>query len=115
MVSAHLLTGRLSLQQWRRRHSALDIGQGASSFACRVRVNASRLARSERLQFSLSPNPHEWGANLSPNYTEDDDEIHNPDPKRDHKYDQGGTIFTQRGVVNVGCVVILFCGLIALL
>lgn len=69
----------------------------------------------DELQFSLSPNPTEWGANLSPNYEEEDDYIHNPDPRRDHSTDQGGDIFTKRGIVNLGCVTILVVGLIALL
>ncbi|KAF7796394.1 hypothetical protein EIP86_007571 [Pleurotus ostreatoroseus] len=65
-------------------------------------------------KFSLSPNPHEWGANLSLNYIEEDDEIHNPDPRRDRKNDQGGHILTKRGIANLGCVVVLLLGLIAL-
>lgn len=65
-------------------------------------------------KFSLSPNPNEWGANLSVNHREQDDFIHNPDPRRDHKNDQGGTIFTTRGVVNLGCLAILIAGILAL-
>ena len=67
------------------------------------------------VQFSLSPNPTEWGANLSPNYAEEDDYIHNPDPRRDRKNDQGGDIFTMRGLTNLGCMSVLILGLIALL
>lgn len=66
-------------------------------------------------QFSLSPNPHEWGANLSLEYKEADDYIHNPDPKRDRNTDQGGTVFTYRGLTNLGCLSILVIGLVSLL
>ncbi|KAI0094797.1 glycoside hydrolase family 16 protein [Irpex rosettiformis] len=65
-------------------------------------------------KFSLSPNPNEWGANLSVNHREQDDFIHNPDPRRDHKNDQGGTIFTSRGLVNLGCLAVLITGILAL-
>ena len=67
------------------------------------------------LQFSLSPNPNEWGANLSVAHRETDDFIHNPDPRRDHKNDQGGSIFTRRGAANLGCLAILMMGVLALL
>lgn len=66
-------------------------------------------------QFSLSPNPHEWGANLSLEYKEADDYIHNPDPKRDRNTDQGGSVFTYRGITNLGCLSILVIGLVSLL
>lgn len=65
-------------------------------------------------KFSLSPNPHEWGANLSLEYKEADDYIHNPDPKRDRNTDQGGSVFTYRGITNLGCLSILVIGLVSL-
>jgi beta-glucan synthesis-associated protein KRE6 len=66
-------------------------------------------------QFSLSPDPASWGSDLSPNHAEPDDYLHNPDPRRDRKYDQGRNIFTYRGLSNLGCLVILILALIALL
>ncbi|KAG8933412.1 hypothetical protein FRC01_009408 [Tulasnella sp. 417] len=45
---------------------------------------------------------------------EPDDYIHNPDPRRDRKNDRGGTVFTQRGVANLGCLIFLTVGLVAL-
>lgn len=48
-------------------------------------------------------------------YREPDDFIHNPDPKRDRKNDQGGDIFTYRGLTNLGCLTVLITGLLALL
>lgn len=64
---------------------------------------------------------------------EADDYLHNPDPKRDRrvscaaieqtkiaavtnasKGDHGGTIFTSRGLMNIGCLFILLLGVICL-
>ncbi|KAI0651922.1 glycoside hydrolase family 16 protein [Trametes meyenii] len=45
---------------------------------------------------------------------EADDVLHNPDPVRDRKSDGGGTVFSGRGLVNVGCLLILAMGIIAL-
>ncbi|KAH9950443.1 beta-glucan synthesis-associated [Amylocystis lapponica] len=65
-------------------------------------------------KFSLSPDPASWGADLSPDYREQDDELHNPDPRRDRKSDKGGHIFTGRGLVNLGCLFILAAGILTL-
>ncbi|RDX55786.1 glycoside hydrolase family 16 protein [Lentinus brumalis] len=54
---------------------------------------------------------------LNPNYTdgpEADDKLHNPDPKRDHKSDKGGSVMTGRGLMNLGCIFILAAGIVAL-
>lgn len=67
------------------------------------------------LQFSLSPDPSAWGADLSLNHAEADDYLHNPDPKRDRINDGGGHIFTARGLANLGCIVFLALGIITLL
>ncbi|KAH6916882.1 beta-glucan synthesis-associated protein [Coprinopsis sp. MPI-PUGE-AT-0042] len=65
-------------------------------------------------KFSLSPDPKTWGSNLSPDTPEPDDYLHNPDPKRDVNYDAGGTFFTWRGLTNLGCMIILCLGFLAL-
>ncbi|KAI0788522.1 beta-glucan synthesis-associated [Abortiporus biennis] len=59
------------------------------------------------LQFALAPDPSSWGGNLDVNFREPDDYLHNPDPRRDYKTDKGGTIFTVRGIANLGCLLIL--------
>ncbi|EPQ60516.1 beta-glucan synthesis-associated [Gloeophyllum trabeum ATCC 11539] len=74
----------------------------------------SSLAPSISDKFSLSPDPSSWGADLSPNHPEPDDFLHNPDPRRDRKNDQGGTIFTSRGFTNLGCLAILCISLVTL-
>lgn len=66
-------------------------------------------------QFALSPDPSSWGAPLSLNELEQDDPLHNPDPRRDRKNDIGGSIFTCRGFANLGCLIILAVGLVTLL
>ncbi len=62
----------------------------------------------------MSADPGSWGADVSPASAEADDYLHNPDPKRDRKNDHGGTIFTVRGLANVGTIVILCSCLIVL-
>lgn len=66
-------------------------------------------------QFSLSPDPSAWGGDLSLSHAEPDDYLHNPDPKRDRASDDGGHIFTARGLANLGCLVFLAVGIITLL
>ena len=65
------------------------------------------------LQFSLAPDPVYWGSTLHD--AEPDDWLHNPDPRRDKDFDAGGTIFTARGLANLGCIAILALGLVGLL
>ena len=62
------------------------------------------------LQYSFSPNPVHWGADLSTDLVEDDDYLHEPDGRSDK-----GDCFSVRGFVNVGCLVILLTGIITLL
>ena len=91
---------------------------GATSFGEKgwsAQNNASgSLAPSISDKFSLSPDPASWGANVALNHPEPDDYLHNPDPKRDRKSDRGGTIFTIRGLYNVGCLLILVLALCTL-
>jgi len=72
------------------------------------------LAPSISDKFSLSADPASWGGNVGLNQPEPDDYLHNPDPKRDRKFDRGGTIFTLRGLYNMGCILILCLALITL-
>jgi beta-glucan synthesis-associated protein KRE6 len=48
-------------------------------------------------------------------HPEPDDDLHNPDPRRDRMNDSGGTVFTFRGIQNVGCLVFLVLGMMTLL
>ncbi|KAK7694788.1 hypothetical protein QCA50_001976 [Cerrena zonata] len=65
-------------------------------------------------KFALSPDPSAWGGAVSLDVREPDDALHNPDPRRDRKSDKGGTIFTGRGMANLGCLLFLGLGLATL-
>ncbi|QRV91234.1 glycoside hydrolase family 16 protein [Ceratobasidium sp. AG-Ba] len=65
-------------------------------------------------KYSLAPDPSKWGAYVTSDRPEPDDELHNPDPARDRHYDSGGTFFTMRGIANLGCLAILTLGLLTL-
>lgn len=65
-------------------------------------------------KFSLSPDPIAWGSNLSPDFQEPDDYLHNPDPQRDRRNDRGSHVFTYRGLTNLGCLILLCGGLVTL-
>ncbi|KAJ7574310.1 beta-glucan synthesis-associated [Mycena floridula] len=65
-------------------------------------------------KYSLSHDVQAWGTNLSPNQPEADDDLHNPDPRRDRKIDTDKNILTSRGLANLGCLFILAMGLITL-
>ncbi|KAF7981670.1 hypothetical protein HWV62_32212 [Athelia sp. TMB] len=65
------------------------------------------------LQYALSPDISQWGFNVSPRMPEADDELHQPDPKS--KSFGRGNIFSDRGCLNLGCLLILVVGLVTLL
>jgi hypothetical protein len=60
-------------------------------------------------QFNLAPDPRHWGHEISSDYHEFDDYLHNPD-----KVDSLGSIWTARGLANLGCITLLAVALIAL-
>ena len=61
-------------------------------------------------QFSLSADPSHWSVDKP----EADDDLHRPDPRRDVLNDSG-TMFTVRGLANLGCLSLLLLGLVTLL
>ncbi|QRV83296.1 glycoside hydrolase family 16 protein [Ceratobasidium sp. AG-Ba] len=63
---------------------------------------------SEKYQFASNPFAYGQG------YAEPDDDLHTPDPKRDKRADRGGSFFTSRGAVNLGCLFVLMIGIILL-
>ncbi|QRV76398.1 glycoside hydrolase family 16 protein [Ceratobasidium sp. AG-Ba] len=67
-------------------------------------------------KYALTPDPSTWGLNLLASVPEPDDYLHNPDPRRDRASDLGASIFTARGIANLGCLSLLalaFIGLFA--
>ncbi|KAI9461770.1 glycoside hydrolase family 16 protein [Boletus coccyginus] len=89
-------------------YSSAAAGRPSASQAHSISDKASSAS------FSLSPDPQSWGADLSPSHREPDDFLHNPDPRRDRKRDRGGSVLTYRGLTNLGCLVFLALGLVAL-
>ncbi|KAG8713677.1 beta-glucan synthesis-associated protein [Ceratobasidium sp. 423] len=65
-------------------------------------------------KYMLTPDPSKWGANVYLNVPEPDDNLHNPDPRRDRLGDGGGSIFNARGLGNLGCLLILALALTGL-
>ncbi|KAJ8690649.1 hypothetical protein PTI98_012059 [Pleurotus ostreatus] len=65
-------------------------------------------------KYSLSPSPASWGTPLLMSVPEPDDYLHNPDPRRDRKIDRGGSVFSSRGIANLGCLLILALGMLML-
>ncbi|PAV24064.1 beta-glucan synthesis-associated [Pyrrhoderma noxium] len=63
-------------------------------------------------QYSLAPDPTQWGAILSPSLKEDDDSLHAPDPRT---MKRGQPIeFSRRGIENLGCLALLLIALVGL-
>ncbi|KAJ3550477.1 hypothetical protein NMY22_g455 [Coprinellus aureogranulatus] len=65
-------------------------------------------------QFSLDASPRTWGTPLDMRTPEPDDDLHNPNPARDRKWDTRGSVLTKRGVLNLGCLTVLTVGLLML-
>lgn len=64
-------------------------------------------------KFSLSPDPRQWGSDLSPDLIEPDDDIHTPKERSD-EVEIGGHVISIRGVTNLGCLIMLCAGILAL-
>lgn len=79
-----------------------------------VSHNSTSVPASLSEKYSLGPSPATWGAPLLMSTPEPDDFLHNPDPRRDRKNDSLGTIFTMRGLANLGCLAILCLGILTL-
>src|SRR5271154_5015212 len=68
------------------------------------------------IQFSLSPDPSQWGSDLSPDLVESDDYIHNPVyPSRPGSIDRDGNPLSIRGFINVGALLSVTLGILILL
>jgi len=66
-------------------------------------------------KFSLSPDPRLWGSDLSPDLVEPDDDIHNPEVEPYRTDERRILSFTARGLMNLGCLVVLCTALLVLL
>ncbi|KAF9445544.1 glycoside hydrolase family 16 protein [Macrolepiota fuliginosa MF-IS2] len=94
-----------------RSNSAHSLAQYSGDSSARL---SPGLPLSVSEKYSLPPSPAAWGMPLLMNDSEADDDLHNPDPKRDMASDRGGTILTPRGLANLGCLLILALGCLML-
>ncbi len=67
------------------------------------------------MQYSLSPDPQQWGADLSPDLVEPDDHIHTPSQEKSREKEYDGHAVSMRGLSNLGCLALLCIGILALL
>lgn len=77
-------------------------------------TRSSNSASSLSEKYSLAPDPASWGSSLHINDREPDDWLHNPDPRRDKDFDEGGSVFTARGFANLGCIGLLTIAVVTL-
>ncbi|KAI0720307.1 beta-glucan synthesis-associated protein-domain-containing protein [Cerioporus squamosus] len=64
--------------------------------------------------YTLSPDPQKWGMQISPEYKEEDDDLHKPDSMPAAEADRSGEMFSWRGVTNVGTLLVLVAGILTL-
>ncbi|KAF8902636.1 beta-glucan synthesis-associated protein [Mucidula mucida] len=65
-------------------------------------------------KYSLSPDPQQWGADLSPDLVEPDDHIHTPSQEKSREKEYDGHAVSMRGLSNLGCLALLCIGILAL-
>jgi hypothetical protein len=65
------------------------------------------------VQYDLPLDPRAWNTELSPDFIEDDDELHAP--VKGKLIERDGNYFSARGAANLGCTIILIAGLLTLL
>lgn len=94
----------------------LSLGDGVSSR--RRRVPGPVWLNALHAQYTLSPDPQKWGMQISPEYKEEDDDLHKPDSTPATETDHSGELselFSWRGVTNVGTLLVLIAGILTLL
>ncbi|KAI0321949.1 beta-glucan synthesis-associated [Amylostereum chailletii] len=64
-------------------------------------------------KYALPPDPSRWGANVSPDVREADDDMHNPDV-RSHRTNRDPFVLSSRGLANIGCLAFLCIGILTL-
>lgn len=105
------LTVRLALR-WTGNAGVFACGESSSLYSTSsltIKLTAPFFS-----QFDLGPDPRLWGAELSLDYVEDDDELHRPTAGKS-RIERDGNFISTRGVANLGCTAILILGLLALL
>ncbi|KAL0949252.1 hypothetical protein HGRIS_009330 [Hohenbuehelia grisea] len=106
-AAASFLTPSSRRDSWASYTTDSPYSVGGSYSSCRL----NSLLSAEK--YALSPDPREWGFVSSPAIAEPDDALHNPELELeppDHKH---SALFS-RALTNLGCLVILGVGFIAL-
>ncbi|KAK7462915.1 hypothetical protein VKT23_007495 [Stygiomarasmius scandens] len=102
---------------------SMGLGFGSGSFSSPYgsfpdsdarRLSSRSASGSVAEKYSLAADPRMWGYSVSPDSQDDDDWLHNPDPKRDKANDFGSSLFTVRGCTNIGCLLVLGIALLGL-
>lgn len=66
-------------------------------------------------KFSLATDPRSWGSNISPEFSEPDDDLHNPDEGQNARsVYRDGHLLSWRGLANMGCLVLMCLGILML-
>ncbi|GJE84331.1 glycoside hydrolase family 16 protein [Phanerochaete sordida] len=66
-------------------------------------------------EYTLAPDPSTWGADVTKEFKEEDDAMHEPGPPRKGKADRDPHIFSMRGIMNLGALLLVCIGVVALL
>ncbi|KAJ7573926.1 beta-glucan synthesis-associated [Mycena floridula] len=96
-----------SIQSASRTYTTLAQGPRAS------RPQSAQSISSIAAKFSLGVDPALWGSQVYTTTPEPDDVLHNVDPKRD-RLNAKGSIFTKRGLLNLGCLVFTCLAIVGL-
>ncbi|CAE6441977.1 unnamed protein product [Rhizoctonia solani] len=99
-------------------HRSLQIDQSSLNVISYLRGSLESNNSSSGSHFSsayaLDPDPARWGMkSMIKDDKEPDDDLHNPDPSRDRKFDQTLS-FSMRGLANIACLAILFVSVLML-
>ncbi|KAJ7072320.1 beta-glucan synthesis-associated [Mycena amicta] len=63
--------------------------------------------------YSLHPDPAKWGVSLDLNDQDPDDDLHRAE-KLNHSVEFGGAPWSMRGASNLGCLILIIAGILAL-
>ena len=65
------------------------------------------------MQYAISPDPSYWQNYQDNDLEEGDDWLHDPKARRD-RHERRGTVFTWRGFVNLGCMILVIIAILGL-
>ncbi|THG96277.1 hypothetical protein EW026_g5526, partial [Hermanssonia centrifuga] len=65
-------------------------------------------------EYTFSADLQSWASEFTPDFKEEDDAIHEPDPAMRHRIERDGHVFSWRGLTNLGTLVMFTVGIIVL-